>query len=490
MPTIALVVQNGFGARILLQTDVLDALLESGARVVVLTSDAPAVARYLQGRRLDQIAVEQIDTVAYELQSRGLVTNLLRRIRTLAIKTRTVDDTFEMQWKDARGMGNPKELALLAFSRLIGRLMSANGLVMKAVIALENRIDSPRIHDAFFERYQPDAVVPTSLGTFDYDHYLIREAKGHEVPVVSFMLSWDNTTIRGLGVNLSDHIIVWSDIMRDELVTFHRIPAPLISVAGVPHYDFYYNGKVEIASKAHLSMQFGFEPDKRLLLLGTKSPNTFLYNVDIAALICEAIHEGRLPRDCHLIARLHPITFRTSNGEYVFKDDLFEWDELLRKYGDTCLSVDRPQMIDANVSMFMADSEIPKLASLLKHSEVVVNIFSTLNLEASIFDDPTVNVGFDFRHKRPPGAKTARFDIRYDEAQTHNQRIINSGGTAVAHSAQELIDQINRALADPSAQNAGRRRIVATDCGANPGGAGRAVAQTILDHAGSGAEGG
>jgi len=480
MQTIVLVIQQGFSARVLLQTEVLDILLESGARVVVLTSDAPAIEKYLQNRGISQVMVESLDIVHYRVRGERMLETLLRRSRLYGIDTKTVHDTIEMDWKDAWSRRNPPELLGLGFSRLVARLMRSSVLIMRNVVNLENRLYAPHPHGAFFEEYRPDVVVLTSLGTFDNDRYVIREAKRYDTRVISYVLSWDNTSVCGLGVNLSDRVIVWSNVMREELVNLHRIPAEIIDVGGVPHYDFYVSSKARIMSKDELAKKFGFDPQKQLLFLGTKSPNAFLYNADIARVICEAIREGRLPNGCHLIARLHPIYFRQTDSKYVFENGMREWEELLDQYGGDCLSIDYPTMIDGRLNFFMPDSEITKLASILKNSDVVVNMFSTLNIEASIFDTPIVNVAFQFDSKRPLGAKIARFNIHYDEVQTHNQRIVRSNGTTVAHSVGQLIKQINQYLQNPHLHAAGRKQIVANECGSNLGYAGRAVGKTVL----------
>jgi hypothetical protein len=483
-PTVVLVIQQGFSARILLQTEVLDTLLESGARVVVLTSDPPTMQRYLDGRGLSSIAVEKLDINQYGTRRSGLFKHLLRHIRFYSVKTRTVDDLFRVEWKNAWSTRSLGLIGIMALTWPITRLTRVSPLAMKTVVALENRGDTPRVLESFFDKHRPNAVVLTSMGVFDYDHYVIREAKRWGTRVISCVLGLDNPTVRGLGVNLSDQYIVWSDVMKEELVKLHRVPAEAITVDGVPHYDHYVNGKSKIGSKEWLTQEFGFDPDKRLLLLGTKSPSEYQYNPDVARAICDAIRDGLLPADCHLIARLHPIYFRRIGGRYVFEDQWHEWELLLEEYGNECLSVDRPAMNEGQLNFFMPDSELPKLASLLKHSDVVINMFSTLNVEASIFDSPTVNVAFNFEHKPPPGAAIARFDIHIDEVQTHNHRIIESNGTSVAHSVDELIAQINRYLDNPRLHVAGRARMVTTECGVKLGRAGRAMGQTILNHIG------
>jgi hypothetical protein len=477
-PTVVLAIQQGFFARLMLQTEVLDTLLDSGVRVVVLTTDVPTVEEYLHNRGLSQIAVEQLPSDVYLAQARGRLKGLLRRLRSYGVRTKTVDLNFEMDWKDALSARSLPMLGVLATTWLVSRLMRASGFAMRSAVGLENRLDTPNAMGVFFRRYRPRAIVVSSPGFFGNDCYLIREANRAGVRAISYVQSWDNTTVRGLGVNLADQHIVWSEVMKDELVTLHKIPKETVAVDGVPHYDFYVNRLAGNNDKEWLAAEFGFDPQKRLLLLGTKSPNTFLYNADVAEAICEAILDGRLPEDCHLIARLHPIYFR-SNAPIEW---INEWKGLEQRYSGRCFSLDRPVMMDGKLDLFMADSEILKLASLLKYSDVVVNMFSTLNLEASIFDTPTVNVAFDFDHKRPPGQKIARFNIRYDEQQTHNQRVINSNGTTVAHSVGELFDLVNEYLDNQHLHAEGRRRIVANECGVNLGAAGKAVARTILSN--------
>ena len=480
MTTIALVVQQGFGCRVLLQTQVLETLMGNGNRVVVLTSDPETVARYLNQRGLSEIDVVPLNMSAYGPLRNNRMGRFFRNLRLYAIRTRTVDDHFEMAWKDALASRSLLQLCELAMIKGICTGMRLHKAFTSWIIRTENRLFAPRIHDRFFQTYHPDILVVTSLGTFDDDHLIIREAKLSNVPVVSFILSWDNTTVRGLGINLSDHIIVWSKIMKNELIRLHNLPADIISVDGVPHFDCYVNGRRSILTKSKLAGRFKFGASKKLLFLGTRSPNSFLYNADIARVICEAICDGRLPEESHLLVRLHPIYFRKANGKYQFGKDLREWDELLGQYGERCLSLNRPAMIDGKINFFMPDSEIQILASILDNSDVVVNMFSTLNLEACILDKPIINIAFQFDGKKPEGSKKARFNIAYDEVQTHNQRIVRSNGTVLARSVDELVLQTRSYLQQPEMHRTGRKKIVDNECGMNLGRAGQAVGNRIL----------
>ncbi len=297
MKTVVLTVQAAFTARVLLQTEVLPELLRRGLKVVVLTSDPPLVRAYLDGRGFGGVAVEPIDHAAYARGEGRLLPALLRQARNIALPVTTLRDIGRMQWEDARRSGSFRILATTAAVLGLAGLMRRSLRLRRAVARLENRLDAPLAHEAFFARHDPAVVVTTSLGNFDHDRYLMREAKRRGARVAVYVLQWDNPTVRGQGCDLADLCIAWSEVMREELTGLHGLPAARIAVGGVPHYDYYRETAAPLPDRAALAALLGCDPRKRLILLATKSPNTFL-NPDLAEGICRAIEDGRLPGDC------------------------------------------------------------------------------------------------------------------------------------------------------------------------------------------------
>ena len=108
-------------------------------------------------------------------------------------------------------------------------------------------------------------------------------------------------------------------------------------------------------------------------------------------------------------------------------------------------------------------------------------MFSTLNLEASIFDKPTINIAFDNSKAEVKGYKQNRFNIKVDEMQTHNQRVINSGATEVVHSYSELHTSILSALKNPSCKSKARKNLVKNECSDNIGKSSDIIATTIIN---------
>ena len=125
------------------------------------------------------------------------------------------------------------------------------------------------------------------------------------------------------------------------------------------------------------------------------------------------------------------------------------------------------------------EEETLLLASILRYSDVMVNMFSTMVVEASIFDLPAINLavtaGFDSADDG-----RSRQDITIDYVQTHNQRIIQTGGVRNAFSIDELIDLVNAYLRDPSLDSEGRADIRELEAGPFKGNAGNQIAEHLL----------
>jgi CDP-glycerol glycerophosphotransferase (TagB/SpsB family) len=116
-----------------------------------------------------------------------------------------------------------------------------------------------------------------------------------------------------------------------------------------------------------------------------------------------------------------------------------------------------------------------QLADTLRYSDVVLNVASTIAIEASIFDTPVINIGFDGQ----PGSNQALMEWHY--GSTHFQKVVRSGAVRIAQSHGEMVDLINLYLAEPSTDADGRRRIVADQCEFTDGRSAERVAAAIVD---------
>jgi len=120
--------------------------------------------------------------------------------------------------------------------------------------------------------------------------------------------------------------------------------------------------------------------------------------------------------------------------------------------------------------------QMTHLANTLCHSDVVINIASTITIEAAIFDTPIVNICFDARDDLPEERS-----VRRCYTFSHYKAIVESGGVKIARNVEELGRYVREYLIKPSLDKAGRRRIVQEQCGQLDGKAGQRIAQVILE---------
>ena len=116
------------------------------------------------------------------------------------------------------------------------------------------------------------------------------------------------------------------------------------------------------------------------------------------------------------------------------------------------------------------------LANTLKHSDVIVNVASTIAIEAAIMDTPVVNIAFD-GHDEKPFLDSARRFYQY----THYKPLVDIGAVRVAPSPAALVEDVAAYLADPARDRAGRERAASELCFRVDGRAAERVASFVLD---------
>jgi hypothetical protein len=477
--TIVLAVRGGFTPRFLLRTDIIPTLRRHGIKVVVLSPNAeePYFRREFarDGVTLEPLATARIEDYAQSRPGQQTLRSLRLQVLSDRADLTTIDQMMAINEETARRHGLRGRVVARAL-RPVTRVARRSARVRSALVKAESALFAPTFHEDVYKRYKPALTVVTSLGFSgsEPDNYIMREAHRWGAKVVSIILSWDNTSSKGLRGGPVDHVVAWTEVMKQELVQYHDLDPGRITVCGPPHFDAYY--RPPRLSRAELFQQLGLDPERRLLTFGTKSPTNYPWNEEIAEIVARAIAEDRLVEPCQLLLRLHPIYYRQRGGVYKFAASLERARALVARFPN--VKIDEPEIVSRTLALDMPTQEMDKLVGIVRHSSVLINVYSTLNLEAAIVDTPCVNVSFNGGEG---GAVSIRADVALDEAQPHNQRIVKSGGVAVVRDADALIDAINAYLKDPGRDRAGRRLIREQECGAYPGRAGEAIGDVLAD---------
>lgn len=473
-PTVLLAVFDGLGARYLLRTDILPVLREAGAELVIVSpnADEPYFRKEFAapGVRLERLDVEGM--------ARRFEGSRLERSARL-VRRFTLDQSEDLSTLDAIYRAHKQQRGRRAERLLVGgaiHVLRRSRQARRLLVALEERFFVDRSQEHIFERHSPAVVVTTTVGHTIYDAYIMRLARRRGVQVMTVLLSWDHTTKWGIGGVRPDRVAVWSETLKAGLVRGQDVKSEKVVVVGVPHFDAYARSRPSQSREAFLASH-GLSSDRRVILFGTRPPGASARDARTVEILCRAIVAGELSHPCQLLVRVHPRSRRADQGAAT-RDGLIR---ALTEIQAWCphLHINEPTILSGMIDADMPGTEMAVLHSLLRYSDVLVNSFSTLNIEACIHDLPTVNVIIDEPGEDGDESPVER-TLDIGDGHAHNRRILRLDFTRIARSPSDLIAHVNLYLANPDLDRLGRERVVAQECGPMDGRAGRRVAEEIL----------
>jgi len=475
---ILILARTGFSFRYLVQSDVLRTLVAGGANAVVLSTHADESMLEEVGPPGSVRIMKYNDSEIYGYMMSSRIQSFFFWVRLLTLAGQP-SVVLKFYARELKTFGDKAGFLRRIFVTPAVLLVAAGASRWRSfrriLIACEERLFPGAFHDELFEEYRPDLVIVPSMGNLKGEHFLLRAARRYGVKSVSVVLSWDNSTTRGLPGGKIDHVVAWTPHMRRELVDGMDIEPSKVFVGGVAHFDRHVHLQREGPGRTEWFEDRGLDPDRELICFGTMSPTRWQTNTDIIEILGEAIEKGRFVRPCQLLVRVHPIYFLKRKGSQKFDDTL----EHFRRIDQTSSNIffDYPEMLSEE-SLHMADKDMHSLGSALKHSDVLVSFFSTLNLEASIFDTPCVNIGFNgfAESGTVPFSRDIEQVVEFD----HIQRLLSYNATPIANSSEDLIEKINAYLIDPGLHREERRRLRDSECGPNLGTAGESLGRFLL----------
>ena len=180
--------------------------------------------------------------------------------------------------------------------------------------------------------------------------------------------------------------------------------------------------------------------------------------------LAERIHRGDLGR-IQMLVRPHPT-----------KDNA----ELLSQFAPFSPAVVVQQVARPGTRLnqrSQKEEQILDWISTFRHADVVVNLSSTVTVDAALFDKPVVNVNYD-----PSPAKTQESLIKdVNSVWSHFRPIAESGGVALVCDPEELVEAVKAYLKHPDLHREKRRWMAEYVCGYTDGKCGERLAGAILD---------
>jgi len=469
MKTIFISAYRNVSIRYILYSDIFSELKKKGFRIVLFLKDND-IEYYRQKLNGDNVYFEPIFfEKAYALLKShpvGKYFVLLRRYLpggTSAHENKTADmvdfHVRQSKWKSA------------VFSS-IARAAKRWPSIRKAVVGLESFLFPGKIYDAYFEKYQPGALITSSTG-YMIDPYIMRAAARNNCKVISIIHSWDNPTTKDYRGAHPDYVIAWNEIMKDELVHFQDIEAEKIHVGGIAHWDFYFNGSCTKRRREEFLALHGLSGDRKIIFYGTSSWVHFRRSFDVIEELLKEMEKGSFPFPVQLLVRLHPGYLLKQRGKEGQIIDLYRerMRSIKERFGNL-ISFNLPIMNVLNDDVDMPVEDMYTLAEILHYSDLMLTEYSTLMIEGAIFDVPVINVSlYNYRDTDHP--------VSILENYTHIQRVLKTGACRNAYTREQLFEFISYYLEDASRDEEPRRNLVKQEITANRGCAGKDIADYL-----------
>ena len=255
--------------------------------------------------------------------------------------------------------------------------------------------------------------------------------------------------------------------MRQELTHYYPdVPRERVIVVGTPQFDPYSDLKL-LWSRAEFFRRIGADPTRPLICYSGGDRSIYPAEEQFVRILLELIRADRIKGRPQVILRPSPVDegrryapVRAAHPELIYSPpdwlhtDPGNWTRVLPRASD-----------------------VQFLANLTQHADLNVNLASTMTLDFAIHDKPVVNVAFDTVLPPPLGVPLWDLYYRFE----HYRPVVELGAARVARSSDDLADQVNAYLADPSLDRENRRRFVELEIGAPIGQASARIVDVLSE---------
>lgn len=323
----------------------------------------------------------------------------------------------------------------------------------KTILKIFNKFEAILIENKelskIINQISPNIVILTSPGWWNPDDIYLSSINKLNIKTLCMILSWDQPTGMGMVSNKCSKYLVWSDQVKIDLNNYHKINKSLIHVIGAIHWSHYFNRKITNNN----------DPIKNILIC-LKSP-TRTRIADTLRMI-KKIRILNIKYKFKIKIRPHPIYY---SKRYI--EDLEKLNSLEKKFKNIQISniygnkpikkyLTNEKSLDLNFIINNEKYYRNVLYSHLNNSDLIINFFSTINIEASLINIPIINF-VDEEINKVLTSYSDKKNLRMDENQIHVKRIKKKISTC--YNYQELEKKINFFFEDKSKEARNRNKF-------------------------------
>ena len=452
MKTVFLFLRQGISNRNLLRTDFLKTLKENPQIRIVILSPIGDDSGFRSEFEAANVCVEK-----WPRTKIGFREKRLKNLKDYIWVSRGLTQAIRLGRLAQRGRWG------LAWRDVVGTLAKTAGITEQDINEWEmGAYRSPSLVAQLYEKYQPDLVIFTRL--FGTNLHVIKEAKRRRIPVLCVVESWDNFICKGPLSVVPDSMAVWNQGMVREASELHGFPRDKVYVVGVPQFDLYSDNSHFMDRQAFFAVH-GLDLRGKVITYAGSTEGIARNEPAIVELLYRAAQENRFGMPVELLVRLHPITSPQLEQEY-FRRFADRPNIVIQKPG-------RPSALHDRWDPSWSDMLM--LGSTIFHSDVIVNVASTMTIDAAALDKPIVCVAFE---QDQVGSHTGHLKkIFYN---SHYRKLVDTKALRLVFNEEELCHAVSEYLQDPKLDSSGRERLRQELCYRLDGRSARRAALMVL----------
>ena len=286
----------------------------------------------------------------------------------------------------------------------------------------------------FFTHQRPPFIAP-----------LVYQAERLKVKTVSFIFSWDNLASKGRMAANFDYYLVWSNLMKEELLHFYKkVLAQNVSIVGTPQFEPYVLERYK-TSKSDFYFRFNLDSNKKTICFSCGDISTSKNDELYITIIAKAIQENKI-QDVNFLVRTSPAEDPIRFESFIKKFPFIQWNYPKWKLARIGHQEEWSQRIPSK-------EDVTDLRSILEYSDLNVNMLSTMSLDFMQFDKPVINTVFGNAHN-------GLYDDQRFLYYPHIQNVVKSKATRIVMNEAELVNAINLYLVNIEKDKENRRTLL------------------------------
>ncbi len=355
--------------------------------------------------------------------------------------------TYQKEWVTSN-----KRSLLFILIKLFAFLGSKIKIIRFLMIKIEGFFFNGKIYFELFKKYKPSLLIVSSVGHM-IDVNIMNAANSNNVKVLTIFHNWDGPTTKGYKSSIIDYAVSWNKIMTDEIINYQDLLPKNIFLGGAVNYEKYFIMKDRDEFRLN---NFNKKPNKsRKLIYAPGGSSLWPKNFEPLYHILKNNNKNNYNDNLEIVLRIHPnsISLKDSKNKIILKEDIEKVVKDLKKMYPVNFSISIPKVNFFQSDYYFLKEDLTILGELLNSADIIITQYSTLLLEAAIFDLPAINIGYGvFRNNLAPA--------NFYEKSTHIKTLMKFDSYYSAYSSNQLDTYINQYLKNPKDKKSNRISLV------------------------------